>query len=232
MLSKSAFLLKSDPLQRAEFIQESLSSVPQSTLPIYAPGAERPWASHLSGMSPVHAGRKLCEGETSSSRGRPIGALISTRVLPSCVVSLGFICKTEAIIPTTPGEDGGRTWLCAIAVGESTGNPGPLLPGYFQTPATPPVPISKERTMANWGHTMGQGRHYHHTLPHPFFPFSPIHSPLLLRQARVGQGQPGAAQLPQAQEPGQVRALSSSSSHSPGCTPTTSLPGNPGGCEC
>ena len=72
----------------------------------------------------------------------------------------------------------------------------------------------------------------HHTLPHPFFPFSPIHSPLLLRQARVGQGQPGSAQLPQAQEPGQVRALSSSSSHSPRCTPTTSLPGNPGGCEC
>lgn len=55
----------------------------------------------------------------------------------------------------------------------------------------------------------------HHTLPPPFFPFSPIHSPLLLRQARVGQGQPCSAQLPQTQEPGQIRAPGSGSSSMP-----------------
>lgn len=54
---------------------------------------------------------------------------------------------------------------------------------------------------------MVRGVTFHHTLPHPFFPFSPIHSPLLLKQARVAQGRSCSAQLPQAWETRQAGAL-------------------------
>lgn len=132
----------------------------------------------------MHAGRKLYGGETSGSRGRHTGALISTRVLPGCVVSLGFICKTEAITPTTPGEDGGRTWLCAVAVGEGIGNIGPLSPGYSQTPVTPPAPISKEKAMANKPHH-GSGA------PLATTPFLIPSSPFLPFTHHFSSGRPG-----------------------------------------
>lgn len=75
-----------------------------------------------------------------------------------------------------------------------------------QIPVAPQSQCPKKKIWQTEAKLWVRGATGHHTLPHPPFPFFPTHSPLLFRQAGVGQRQPCLAQFPQAWEPRQVAA--------------------------
>lgn len=225
MLRKSALPSQSDP-SRGQNSPGVPGPFPSSLfLPSVLQGV-RPWASLLPGMSPVHPERQLSRPET---RVPESGTNFSSATSQLCeFFGPRFLtCEMGVIIPARQsrdvrmeGEDG-----CVLSPSENTCHRvrAQQMSGHPQHSISPtrgsPRAHFQRKKYGKLRPDLGRERHWHHTLPHPFFPFSPIHSPLLFGQARVGQGQPHSAQLPQTWEPGQIQALPAASRCSHSCTP-------------